>query len=345
MKKIIIFLLSLTLCNFIYSDIKVLKKINLEIEVTKKAKPKFLHEDSPVYIQEGFNNELIAVQENHIEVFNSKGEKLNSFGQYGEGPGDFRGILTIRRGKSNYYILDFPNIVNVFDKNFNFKKRYYLLSEKTSSFVSNFDIYENKIVCSQYWRGKLNKKDDDKCISVYTKKGKYLTSFFPLSFGWTKYKNESLLSGNIKTDGKHIYYTMCGIPIIYKLNFDKDIIAKKRFGKKWWEKIVFDEDKYKKEIKRKNIVKVLRELLTSGNRIEDLWNFKDNLALRIIKYDDIDYINYCLLISEDLKKESSLLCPDGYQFSGAGKYLYFTREINLQKNTKKVEVLKCDFEF
>jgi len=146
------------LLSFLSGGIKIVGKQHIKvIDYDKDALPKIAYIEPPVKIEEGYNGELIIINDTFFEVFDKKGKRVKKVGGRGRGPGDFIYIGSMLKHKEKYYFLDFPNRISVFDKSFNFEKSFYLGGAKISSFLYSMDIDNNKIYANQFYLRKQTK--------------------------------------------------------------------------------------------------------------------------------------------------------------------------------------------
>lgn len=328
-----------------FPQLKILKKMSLNVTLDLKGPPRGFYIDPPVYIYETYSqNQLIVTSDVFFEIFDTDGKAIAKVGDKGNGPGDFIHIKDVKKHNNLYYFHDFPNKINIFDLDFNFKKRIILQGPRCTLYVDSFALHKNKILAGQR---KLYEPPVEKCITVYDSNWKYQEAFFDKEIGWEIYPKEALLSKLILTKNNEIYFAFLSIPTIWKLDQKGTVVGKKSFGENWWKKIHFNEGEFKKKKAKMGAWKALKEVVLSGDRIHMLWNWKDNIIVQIIREPYDNPTNMFLIISEDFKRVSKLVSYPDFQFCGVGNYIYFSKLIKTDRenNKKIVEVVQCDYEF
>jgi len=352
MKKVFVISIFYILFNFFPLN---LTGINKKIEIIDSIKiivppaegvfyERFLN--TPLLVMEGLGDEIIIWRGSYLQIYSSEGKPICKVGKSGEGPGEFHIISDIEKTDGLYYILDFPNKLNIFDKNFIFQKRIFLEGERNSPFIYDFSLEDNTIVTAQRWRSETGFPRKDKTISVYSINGKWINAFFKKKEGWDNFPNDSILGGKIILINKCIYFCYQPINLIWKLSLTGKVLRKKTIGKSWWKKINYTR---KDELKAKRSPSYPRNfyenVLSSGYIIDKMYYYRKNLVLRII-YDDGrgNAETLLILLDLDLNREEGPYYLKNYVLSGVGlKYLYFTKYLGEYSQLRKneVELLKC----
>jgi hypothetical protein len=150
---------------------------------------------------------------------------------------------------------------------------------------------------------------------------------------------------NINSRNNHIKkltFSFFSIPQIWSLDTKGNIINHNNFGKNWWKKIKFNKKKYDREMTI-NPNFALRNLLLSGDRIMKLYSWKNNLLIHICVDPAEEYPKHGFMVFDsNLKLINDVQFYNDYQFSGVGKYLYFSKILKEDRKAMIVEVLKCD---
>jgi len=326
------------------AGLKIIKKISLKVSIDRMGLPKFFNEDPPIYIIEGHQGELIVPRFVCFEVFSKDGKKLKKVGARGEGPGAFTTIFSIKKDSNFYYVHDYLNKINEFDKDFNYTNRHTFFGPRCSNFYYDFSVYKNKIYCVQNCQSGSDNIDNG--IAVYLKSGKFEDAFFERKVGEENFPFRKILEGIILVDKDYIFYAFNPIPKIWKLDLKGNIIEERKVASDWWRDIQYSERKFKKR-ERENKRRAYIDLFLSGYRIKNLWKWKDNVIVQTVVNKNGDFYNSFFVISQDFKKESKLFMYRDYQFSGAGERIYLTKEIEERgdMNTMLIEVLVCDINF
>lgn len=299
---------------------------------------------TPIFIIESYENEIIIWRGSFLQIYSQEGQSTKILGRRGEGPGEFYLISDISKSNGVYYILDFPNRLNIFDKQFTYKKRFDLAGEKNSSIIYDLSVENNTIAAAQRWRGSSPLKD--KTISIYTGEGKWINSFFEKKKGWKSFPNDSILGGKIIVINKTVYFAYQTINCIWKFNLQGDLIKEKSFGKSWWRKVSYNKKEELKAKKRKgyNPGKYYEEVISSGDLIDRMYYYKNHLLLLILRDHEGIAETIILLLDLNLEIEEGPFFLKGYYLSGVGKeYLYFTRYLGEYSSISDTdaEILKC----
>lgn len=159
---------------------RVIRRIVVSVHPSDGApSERFLDPPFPIY--EGLNGEIIAHRGCFLEIFSKEGKFIRRVGGKGEGPGEFSVIVQLRIFDQKYFVLGFPNQLNVFDRDFRFIKRIPLIYEGGAAFVVDFDIGNSGIVAVQRrpretrWGGKGG---NDEVLSLYSRDGLFKTALF-----------------------------------------------------------------------------------------------------------------------------------------------------------------------
>lgn len=334
-----------TLPLFSASHLEVLHKVVLNVTLDLEGPSGVSYIDPPVYVYESFErNKIIIPSDVFFEVFTLTGERIARIGGRGEGPGHFRFLLYMEKHNGCYYFLDSPNKLNVYDGNFSFKKRILLQGPRNALYAYSFAFLKENILVGQKWTG--DSPHTDRCISVYGLDGKLLGAFFNKNHGWKLYPEESLLHPVILTIDNEIFFAFNSIPIIWKLNKDGSIVDKTTLGKAWWKKIEFNPKIFNKK-RRMNAWKAITELALSGDLIQKLWSWRGNIIVQVVRNAYDQPRNLFFIIDKDFRKTGNPVDYHGYQFCGAGNFIYLGKLIDMDKKSKRkvVEVLQCDYAF
>lgn len=327
------------------SHIKVLHKVILNVTLDLDGPARGSYIDPPVYVYEAFEKSRIIIPSDvFFEVFSMTGKRIARIGRKGEGPGDFRFLLALEKHKGCYYFLDSPHKVNVYDANFLFQKRILLQGAGTAPYAFCLDFLDNLILVGQRWTNEPFQTE--KCVSIYDLEGKLRGAVFDQRHGWEIYPENSLLHPVILTIGNEIFFAFNSIPIIWKLNKDGSIVNNIILGGTWWKKIAFEAKKFKKKRSR-NAWKAINELALSGDLIQKLWNWRGNIVVQVVRDAYEDPRNLFFIIDKDLNEAGDLVDYPGYQFCGAGTFIYLGKLLEIDKNNREkiVEVLQCDCVF
>jgi len=341
MKALLLVLIFVRMC---FPAVEVIDKIHMDITVDRKGFPCIFYIDPPCYVYEGINNEIIIPQKTFFEVFDKKGKLQGRYGNKGMGPGDFNNIMSLIVYDGRYYFHDYPNVISVFDSNFKFLERSIYGGLRTSQFMETFDIFRNKIYSVQNFRKKKREYDS---ISVYSMNGKYLSHFFDQSIIWKVYPELTLTNGRILVFNDHIYFSHFSIPKLYKLNLKGEKVNSIKFGEKWWKKINYSKNRFKKRVEQFGD-RAYVKLLLSGDRIMKILKWENLIIVHVLKDPSEDHAKHGFVVfTKNLKKKTDFIFYKDYHFSGAGKFLYFSKESEEydNKDKYKVEVLKCDIKF
>ena len=306
----------------------------------------------PLPILEGYNEEIIVWRGSFLQVYSKEGQPVKKLGRAGEGPGEFYVVSGMDKANRLYYFLDVPNKLNIFNKNFDYKKRLFLGGEKSSPIIFDLAIYENTIVAAQRWRTDMknlwpptSSPEKSKTISIYDTDGKWLDSFFEVKKGWKIIPDDSILGGRIIIINKAIYFAYQSINCIWKFNPKGDLIKEKCFGKDWWQKVKYTKkDDLKKRKSPGSTSKFYEEISNSGDTIGRIYNYKNHLLLNIFRVHDESAKTFIFLLDLGLEKEEGPLFLEGYHLAGAGEeYLYFTKYLGEYSpfNDQDIEILKC----
>jgi len=327
------------------SHLKVLHKVVLNVTLDLEGPSGGSYIDPPVYVYESYEgNKIIIPSDVFFEVFTLTGEKIARIGGRGEGPGNFRFLLYMEKHNGYYYFLDSPNKLNVYDGDFSFKKRILLQGPRNALYAYSFAFFEDNILVGQKWTG--DSPHTDRCISVYGLDGKLLRAFFNKNHGWKLYPEESLLHPVILTTHGEIFFAFNSIPILWKLNNAGSIVNKAALGKTWWKKIEFNAKEFNKK-RRMNAWKAINELALSGDLIQKLWSWRGHIVVQVVRDAYDDPRNLFFIIDRNFKKAGNLIDYPGYQFCGAGTFIYLGKLLDMNKSNRKkvVEVLQCDYVF
>ncbi|MCP2620195.1 6-bladed beta-propeller [Candidatus Aminicenantes bacterium AC-334-K16] len=170
--------------------------------------------NTPLLVMEGYEDKIIVWRGSYLQIYSNDGKSICKVGKTGEGPGEFYVISDLEKANKLYYILDFPNKLNIFNKNFIFQKRIFLEGERNSPFIYDFSIENNTIVTAQRWRSETASPKEDRTISIYSIKGKWIDAFFKKKEGWDYFPNDSILSGKIILINQYIYFCFQPINLI-----------------------------------------------------------------------------------------------------------------------------------
>ena len=346
-KRVMICIIMIVLIvGFLSAEIKIVSKQNITvIDYDENALSKIAYIEPPVRIEEGYNGELIVLKDTFFEVFDKTGKRIKRVGNRGQGPGDFISIGSMLKYKNRYYFLDFPGKISVFDKNFNFKKRFYLGGAKISTFLYSFDICNDKIYANQFYlKRKTKTQRFFDTIIEYDMSGKIINHFldekelnkiFPVLF---------LISGKIKIINGKILFSMVSYPKFWVFSKKGKLLKEKEFDFKWWVKTVYNEKKYERD-KIKMGDGALAKAIFTGTYIYAFDRYKGKLVVHVIRTPYEDPQHGFVMFDENLKILKNWTQIKGYQYSGAGKkYLYFSKTVRYieDKNLKEVEILKCE---
>jgi len=339
--KILKMLFFLILTPYLFSELSIIKRFTIETSVDSNSRPRLFHVNPPIYIYEGFNKDLIVPHDTYFEVFDNNGNFKKRIGGFGKGPGDFTTIISIKTYHNQLLIQDHPNKISFFNKDYTFNKRIFFGGVDCSNFIDYFDVLRDKIYCSQ--KSYLDEKI--RAIRVYNLNGKFIKSFFDYKLGTKFYPEFNLIHGKIVIQTNHIYYAFQSIPRLWQLDLDGDVIKFIDFGADNWKKIYYSKSDFAKEKKEKGKI-ALVNLILSGDYIYQLRKWKSNIVVHIIR-DGLEEnpINCFLVIDKQLKKASPIILRKGYSFSGAGKYIYLTKESRSNSKQKICEVLVCELKF
>lgn len=301
----------------------------------------------PVKIYEGKKAEIIIDQGTFLEIFNDNGDLIKRLGRKGKGPGEFDTvILKLIQFEDYYYILDHPNLLNIFDLNFNFIKRFYLYGNLSSRLIYDFDVTKDYIITVQKWIAEEDryKEKEGKMVTLYNHRGKYIDSFFKKEIGFDTYPENFLLQGRIAAQ-KYIFFAFFTMNKIWKMDYKGNIINSGTFGENCWKNVIFNEKEYNISRKRgEPFQKLYEEIINSGNIIDGIGIYNNFLLIRASREEDFHADTFIFLIDLDFKDKFGPLRLPGYDFSGIGSsYLYFSRHIDEYsfENKMQVEVLKC----
>ncbi|RFT16781.1 MAG: hypothetical protein OP8BY_1394 [Candidatus Saccharicenans subterraneus] len=332
--------------------LRIKDKIQIRISPTEgSALLKSRYEVLPILLTEGYQQEILIWRGTYLEVFSKEGQFIKRVGREGEGPGEFSGIIKVIYRNGRYYILDFPNKVSIFDREFNFIARTIYAGKLTSPFIHDFDINESIFVAVQ--RNRPYDKDmrqseaaNNNVISIYSLNGEYKHSFFPQNEGWAVYPEESLLGGHILLNENKLFFVFNSINKIWMTSLDGKHIRKKEFGKNWWKPIIFNQNLYREARKAgKSAGLLLENALLSGDVIDGIYVYKDDIAIKILRTIDGNPNTFLIIIKSNLINESDPIYLNSYQFCYAGKNdLYFYRYLS-EYNPNMIniiEIVKCD---
>ncbi len=326
------------------SSIQIISSVRLSIP---PAEGRF-HEQFlvlPLSIMEGYQNEMIVWRGSFLQIYSPDGKAMKRLGRLGEGPGEFSIISNMSKDNAQYYFIDAPNRLNVFDEEFNFKKRLFLAGEKSSPIIFDMAIEDGVIASAQRWRvtpGISRRKD--KVISIYDKEGRWQNAFFEIKRGWKYFPDDSILGGKIMIRNKAIYFAFKSINCIWKFDLQGNFMREKWFGKSWWRKVSYDEKEKLKSRKKGNFMKYYEQTLSSGDTIGKIYHHKNHLLLQILRDANGFAETFIFMLDSNLAHEEGPFYLEGYQLSGVGKeYLYFVKHLGEYSPVRdfEVEVLKC----
>ncbi len=345
MKKILLLLVYLLFVFISFGkEIKIVSKLILNItDFDKKSSGKIINLEYPARIVEGYNEEIMVLNDTFFEVFNNKGNYLKKVGNRGQGPGDFVAyIKDVIKYNSNYYFQDYPNKISVFDKKFVFVKSFFLGGGKTSPFLYSFDFDDKYIYAAQYYAKVYNKSYDS--VVKYDEGGRIVSHFFDRKNIMEIYKLPlSLPEGLIKIMNGRIIFSISRYPVYWIFDKKGKLIRNKFFNFKWWRYPFYDKKEYEKEKKRIG-ERAFTKVLFSGTIATNFTLYGDNLIVHIIRnpYDNPQH--GFIMIDKNLNLIMDWTQVKGYQYSGASKnYIYFSKVLRYynKKNRKEVEVLRC----
>jgi len=343
--------------NSIFSlGLKVKNEVILNISPVKTPFSLFNLYDNPIVnLFEGINGEIIVARGSFLEVFDKNGRFLKRVGNLGEGPGDFKNIIFLKKYQNEYYILDFPNLLNIFDAKFKFRKRFYLQGKRNSPFVFDFEISGNYIIAAQFWRtfmGEEKKENKDKVISIYDLNGKFQKAIFNFSNALNLLGDEAYLNPNICTFDDLICVTFAALNKIWIIDKEGQLIKVKTFGINSWRKIPYSSEREEQLRKRGfDQAKILAWFLTSGDWVYDVSFYRGYILINALRNKETQDMNlgvsYIYILDKNLQNINSLIFLDKYFLGGVGrKFLYFVRYLQVPsaRAKTKIEVKKCVLE-
>lgn len=347
------------LAKFIFSSglrLKVTDRLILNISPVKTPFSLLKLYDNPILnLSEGLNGEIIIARGSFFEIFDRRGNFLKKVGGLGEGPGDFRNIIFVKAYRDKYYILDFPNLMNVFDIKFKFNKRFYLQGKGTSPFVFDFEISGGQIFAAQFWRAFMGggmKEVKDKVISVYNLNGKFQKAIFNFSYALTLLGNEAYLNPTLCTFNDLICLAFLALNRIWVIDREGNIIKVKTFGIKSWKNIPYSA-KREEQLRKKGLgpAKIFAWFMTRGSWIYDVNFYRGYILINALKNKESKGMNLgisCIYIfDEDFKEIEPPISLEGYFLAGVGKrYIYFVRYLQSPstRSKTKIEVKRCVLE-
>jgi len=175
--------------------------------------------------------------------------------------------------------------------------------------------------------------------------GKFIKAYFDYGIGKRFYPVSILLLGKIVKIKDYIYFAFQSIPKLWRLDLNGNILDSVDFGGTDWKIIKYDRKEFLKSKKKKRSMAIL-ELILSGDFIEKLTRWKNNIVVNVVRNAFEENPENCfIVISYDFKKVSKVIRYKDYEFSGSGKYIYLSKELEIDSNYKKCEVLVCDLKF
>lgn len=323
-----------------FGSLKVLENYHIRYEQKPESAGKVI-EMYPITRIYEIGNYCFVTKTSSIDIYTKNFEFQKTIGRRGNGPGDFLRIKDITKYDKFFYILDYPNRLNLYDSNLKFIRRN-ILSEKYSNQSSgSLNIYKNKIYLSQ-GNAKLNT-----CITVYSRNGEHLESFFLRDHGFQHLGEKRFLSSrSVRLIGGHLFFAFHLLPIVWKINQNGEIQNEVELEDSI-SPVKFNKRQFQKESQH-NMVNAFRNVLFSGDLITFLWNWQNNLLIQILKQNENKSQSCLIIYNQQLEPISKLLHYKDYHFVGCGKYIYFAKELKNSPDDQgedKVEVIKCSYEF
>lgn len=319
--------------------------------VNKEATIALWRQDfAPPELYEGFNGELILNRFSYLQIYNPEGRATQKVGGYGQGPGEFQAINSVKKSEGNYFILDpLQATLSIFDEKFSFLKRLILLYEGTSNIVQDIAINDNLIVTAQLKREPSKNEIITKAINLFTHNGKWRKALFCLNSFRKQLRNypEFFLIGHVLSDEEYIYFSLAPVNCVWKLDFNGRIVKEFWFGQEWWTYIKYEPTERKRVALKKPAWMYDLQVQETGDRIMKLFFVNNEICLQIQKKGD-DLHNYCyVLVNRELSSASKPFYMKNYFPAGFGENcIFLARMIDFTSpfETSKAEILKCHLE-